>query len=63
MTEENELECCGFPMVWNEAFGIRRYHCQYRYHHPALWVNQNTGERVWENEMPLQHNPERPVIV
>lgn len=41
-----EEKCCGIPMDYQEVFGIRRYQCRHRGHHPAIYVNLNTGERV-----------------
>ena len=53
MTEADAETCCGFPMAYQEVFGIRRYQCWYRSHHPAVWVNLNTGERVTDDGLPV----------
>ena len=49
--------CCGMPMKFQEVFGIRRYECDYRAHHEAVYVNLKTGQRIRENAIPL-HNQE-----
>lgn len=46
------LTCCGQPMIYQEFFGVRRYQCDHRAHHPAIYVNQNTGERVTDEDLP-----------
>lgn len=46
------LTCCGLPMIYQEFFGIRRYQCEHRSHHPVIYVNQNTGERVCDEDLP-----------
>ena len=46
------LTCCGRPMIYQEFFGIRRYQCEHRSHHPVIYVNQNTGERVTDEDLP-----------
>jgi hypothetical protein len=50
-SDDKALECCGMPMVWQEAFGIRRYSCSYRSHHPAIWVSQNTGQGISDYDL------------
>lgn len=45
-------KCCGIPMDWQEVFGVRRYQCRHRSHHPAIYVNLNTGERVSDEGLP-----------
>ena len=39
-------------MNYQEVFGIRRYQCRHRSHHPAIYVNLNTGERIDEEDLP-----------
>lgn len=43
-----DLMCCGADMHYKEAFGVRRYYCQYRAHHPAIYVRQSDGEMLRE---------------
>ena len=45
--------CCGFPMSYQEVYGIRRYLCAYRLHHPAVWVRLDTGERITDDDLPV----------
>jgi hypothetical protein len=45
-------KCCGMPMNYQEVFGIRRYECRHRAHHPAIYVNLNTGQRASDEELP-----------
>ena len=44
--------CCGMPMIYQEFFGVRRYQCDHRAHHPAIYVNLNTGEQVIDEDLP-----------
>ena len=48
----NDLTCCGMDMIYQEVFGVRRYVCAYRAHHPAIYVNQVTGEHVSDEDLP-----------
>lgn len=41
-------------MVYLDVFGIRIYHCTYRGHHPAVYLNLSTGERVPEEALRWQ---------
>ena len=49
-----DLTCCGSPMVYLEVFGVRRYSCSHRAHHPAIYVNLNTGEHVSDDNLRCQ---------
>ncbi len=42
--------CCGMDMDHEDHWGVRRYTCPYRSHHPVIWVNLNTGERIKEED-------------
>jgi hypothetical protein len=42
-------------MSYQEVFGIRRYQCVYRSHHPAVWVRLDTGERITDDDLPVVH--------
>lgn len=50
--------CCGFPMIYQEFFGIRRYMCDYRSHHPEIFVNLYTGEQIKDDNLVWQHQDE-----
>ncbi len=51
----NEAEtCCGFPMIFQDIWGVRRYACQYRAHHQQVFVNLVTGERTLSDDVPWQ---------
>ena len=44
-------ECCGLPMIMEiEVFGIRRFVCQHRGHHPVIYVNTGSGEEMWDSQ-------------
>ena len=45
--------CCGYPMAYQEVFGIRRYQCVHRSHHRAVYVRLSTGERVTDDDLPV----------
>lgn len=49
--DEHELKCCGAEMHYKEAFGVRRYYCQHRAHHPAIYVRQSDGEMLREEDL------------
>lgn len=38
-------------MSWREVFGVRVYHCVHRSHHPAVYENLYTGERVSDDDL------------
>jgi hypothetical protein len=40
------VRCCGLNMNYREVFGIRIYTCDHRSHHPEIFENLYTGERV-----------------
>lgn len=40
------LTCCGLPMRYQDIFNVRRYECDHRSHHPVVYVNLATGERI-----------------
>jgi hypothetical protein len=42
--------CCGGKMVYQDIFGVRRYQCYYRDHHPVLYVNLTTGEMLVDED-------------
>lgn len=44
-------ECCGAPMMYQEFFGIRRYVCSYRSHHPQIFVNLYTGQEINDEDL------------
>lgn len=46
-------------MMYQEFFGVRRYQCAYRARHAAIYVNQQTGERVTDDELPWNGKPQR----
>jgi hypothetical protein len=43
---------CDSLMTYQEVFGIRRYQCAHRLHHPAVWVRVDTGERITDDDLP-----------
>lgn len=45
------LKCCGLPMNYQEFFGIRRYECDHRSHHPAIYVNLYTGMQIRSEDL------------
>ncbi len=46
-------------MVYIEFFGVRRYSCDHRAHHPAIYVNLYTGEHVSDDSLPCQEQTTR----
>jgi len=48
---DTDLTCCGVDMHYQDIFGIRRYYCPYRLHHPALYVRQSDGEMLREEDL------------
>ena len=56
MTAPAEPEtCCGWPMKYQDIHGIiRRYQCQHRSHHPAIYVSLLTGLRARDEDIPYQ---------
>jgi len=51
---DDKFECCGFPMQYQEIFGIRRYECYYRPHHPVTYVNLATNQVIIDKSLPYQ---------
>ena len=49
-THPGHETCCGLPMKYQDIFNIRRYQCQHRSHHPAIYINQATGERLADED-------------
>ena len=47
---ETPKTCCGQPMIYQDIFNVRRWQCQYRPHHPVIYVNMATGETLADED-------------
>ena len=50
-SDSSDLSCCGLEMKYQDIFNVREYFCQHRYHHPRIWVNQDNGDMIREEEL------------